>query len=181
MTRQHVTFQTINKKLFVRSWGSSVPEARGQGGPDAGPMAGPPVAGTGGRRRGGAVARGHSRNVVNDAARAPRDIKVERAFCRTGATLASRRENSDFAAQASESGSGVRCLCMRPPGRGKPSAHPRPGRRRPGRAQGRGQPSTAPSSWPRATIGNRSRAESAVCGFPSRRLPPARSAPHAAA
>ena len=52
--------------------GRSVPEARGQGGPDAGPMAGPPVAGTGGRRRGGAVARGLSRNVVNDAARAPR-------------------------------------------------------------------------------------------------------------
>jgi hypothetical protein len=63
MTRQHVTFQTINKKLFVRSWGSSVPEARGQGGPDAGPMAGSPRAFLRGeRRRGGAVARGRLRS-----------------------------------------------------------------------------------------------------------------------
>ena len=86
-------------KIFVRSWGSSVPEARGQGGPDAGPMAGPPVAGTGGRRRGGAVARGHSRSVVNDAARVPRGslraaavvvVLSDITFCRTGATLAGK-------------------------------------------------------------------------------------------
>ena len=42
----------MNKKLFVRSWGSSVPEARGQGGPDAGPMAGPLAAFCGGAAEG---------------------------------------------------------------------------------------------------------------------------------
>ena len=36
----------------------NVPECRGQGGPDVGTLAGPPAAGAGGRRRGGAVAGG---------------------------------------------------------------------------------------------------------------------------
>ena len=80
--------------------GRSVPEARGQGGPDAGPMAGPPVAGTGGRRRGGAVARGHSRNVVNDAARAPRGSLRAAA---AGGVLATSRSSAPSAAPARRS------------------------------------------------------------------------------